>query len=117
MFDIELRTAKSSQDYDIIRNLFLAYNEWLGIDLSFQKFEYELDNLSEVYVRLYIACVNTIPAGCIGIKEFSGHQCELKRMFVKEEYRGKQIGRKMLQKAIPISLVNRQALVDWFLLF
>jgi ribosomal protein S18 acetylase RimI-like enzyme len=44
--------------------------------------------------------VNTIPAGCIGIKEFSEHQCELKRMYVKEEYRGKQIGRKMLQKAI-----------------
>ncbi|MDR2027265.1 MAG: GNAT family N-acetyltransferase [Prevotellaceae bacterium] len=99
-FELELKTANSSQDYNNIRRLILEYSEWLGIDLCFQNFEYELDNLSCVYERLYIAYVNAAPAGCIGFKKRSKYQCELKRMFVRDEYRGKHIGTGLLQKAI-----------------
>ncbi|MDR2042081.1 MAG: GNAT family N-acetyltransferase [Tannerella sp.] len=96
----ELKTADSSRDYNHIRNLMLEYSKWLGVDLSFQQFDYELDHLSRVYVRLYIAYVNTLPAGCIGFKKRSEEQCELKRMFVKEEYQGKHIGKHLLRQAI-----------------
>jgi carbonic anhydrase len=99
-FELELKTASSSQDYANIRSLILEYSEWLGIDLSFQNFEYELDNLPGIYVQLYIAYVNEIPAGCIGFKKRSEHQCELKRMFVRKVYRGKHIGQNLLRKAI-----------------
>jgi ribosomal protein S18 acetylase RimI-like enzyme len=98
--EIELKTATTSQDYHNIRDLILEYSEWLGIDLRFQKIDYELDHLSEVYVKLYLTYVNAVPAGCIGFKKLSDCQCELKRIFVKEEYRGKHIGKNLLQKAI-----------------
>ena len=84
---------------DVIKILFGEYVESLGIDLQFQDFENELSHLPDKYAledgRLYIAWVDGLPAGCIGLRRFDDTRCELKRLYIRPAYRhlGLEIGR------------------------
>jgi putative acetyltransferase len=46
---------------------------------------------------LLLAYKEKIAVGCLGIREFNIETAELKRMYVQTEYRGHQIGRKLLE--------------------
>jgi N-acetylglutamate synthase-like GNAT family acetyltransferase len=84
------------EQLDIIRSLFKEYVDFLGIDLQFQDFEKELENLPDKYAledgRLYIAYVDGEVAGCIGLRRFDDTRCELKRLFIREPYRKHGLG-------------------------
>ncbi len=41
--------------------------------------------------------------GCVGIRRLSPTVCELKRMYLKKEARGKGLGKQLLSKAIAIA--------------
>lgn len=104
---IELREAKSDQEYQIASKLFKEYASLLGIDLSFQNFDQELREIQTQYSRpdgiLILAYDEAkLPIGCFGIRKFEDSICELKRMYLKKEVRGKGIGKKLLKKAIEI---------------
>lgn len=44
-----------------------------------------------------VAYENNIPIGCASFKKYDDKSAEVKRVFVKEEYRGKQIGRQLME--------------------
>lgn len=44
-----------------------------------------------------VAYENNIPIGCASFKRYDDKSAEVKRVFVKEEYRGKQIGRQLME--------------------
>lgn len=102
---IKLLEVTSASDYIIAIKLFKEYAAHIGIDLGFQDFDKEVENLESKYSKpegvLYIAYDNeNIPVGCFGIRAFEGNICELKRMYLKESARGYGFGKLMMAKAI-----------------
>lgn len=64
--------------------------------LKLQNYDRETENLEEKYGlpygRLYIALYEGNVAGCIALRKLDNDNCEMKRLYVKPEYRGKNIG-------------------------
>jgi carbonic anhydrase len=88
-----------------VKSLFREYANWLSVDLSFQGFEEELSSLPEPnYVAptgaLFIALVDGQPAGCVGVRPFENVTCEMKRLFVRDAFKGHGVGRALAIKAI-----------------
>lgn len=105
---IELIEVKSNEGYELAKELFKEYSSKIGVDLSFQNFEQELLNIKSQYARpkgiIYIAYNNKEESiGCFGIRAFDDSVCELKRMYLKNAYRGLGIGKKLLEKSIEVA--------------
>lgn len=102
--DIFIKTAKTSFDFSAAKEIILEYVDWLGFNLEFQNFDYEINNLQEMYSEpegsMFLASINNKFVGVAGIRKFENNICELKRMYVKPEYRNKGIGRKILEYSI-----------------
>ena len=100
--DIILKSAVN--DTDTIRTLFREYEAFLGVDLCFQSFEEELRTLPGKYAepkgRLYLALCDGEPAGCIALRPIDETACEMKRLFVREKYRGLGIGELLAKQLI-----------------
>ena len=94
-----------------IKALFNEYTQML-IDcnadfknyLKLQNYDHETENLEEKYGRpygrLYIAFVDENVAGCIALRKIDDDNCELKRLYVKPQYRGKNIGGTLVKHII-----------------
>ena len=101
---VTIREAESESDIVAARSIFREYESWLGLDLCFQGFEDELNNLPGKYAapdgRLYLARVGDSVAGCIALRQIDNGVCEMKRLFLREEFRGINIGRMLIEKVI-----------------
>lgn len=99
---IEIKEAYDS--IEEIKILFHEYVALIGIDLTFQGYQEELSNLPGKYFRpfgrLYIASVDGVSAGCIGLRRFDEKRGEMKRLYVRDQFRGCKIGRLLLEKVI-----------------
>ena len=95
------------EEMDLVRKLFTEYQQWLGIDLSFQDFETELSSLPGCYAApsgaIFLATENSKPVGCVAIRQRSENEAELKRMYVVPEARGKGAAKALLQQAIEMA--------------
>jgi ribosomal protein S18 acetylase RimI-like enzyme len=100
---MNLIRAYTQEDIPEVRTLFLEYQKSLGIDLCFQSFDEELKHLPGDYAlpdgRLLIAMDEERIAGCVALRRISNSVCEMKRLYLRPEFRGKGIGR-MLAIAI-----------------
>jgi len=94
---IEIVRAHSTRDIENARSLFKEYAAWLEIDLCFQNFEKELSELPGDYAppdgRLLLAFVDRALAGCVALRKIADGVCEMKRLFVRPEFRGQSLGR------------------------
>jgi ribosomal protein S18 acetylase RimI-like enzyme len=101
---VNIRTATSAEDIKIVRKLFRGYQTSLGIDLCFQNFESEMEQLPGKYGppegRLYLAFDGGQVVGCAGLRKIEEGVCELKRLYVPPAYRGRGIGRKLVHQAV-----------------
>lgn len=72
--------------------------------LDMQNYAYELDHLEEKYGkpggRLYLAYFKGEVAGCIGLRKIDEQKGELKRLYVKDDFRGKKIGAILVDRII-----------------
>ena len=97
-------SAETPAQIEEIRRLFREYERWLGLDLCFQNFERELAELPGRYApaagRLFLICVEDKTAGCIALRKLDDEICEMKRLFVREEFRGLNLGRKLIERLI-----------------
>ena len=96
--------AESSEHIQTVRELFREYESWLGIDLCFQGFEEELQSLPGRYEppdgRLFIASVDEEPAGCIAMRKLDDGICEMKRLYLRPDFRGHVLGNTLIDKLI-----------------
>ena len=94
-----------------IRLLFTEYTQYLVDNdpvfasyLELQNYDDELNDLEHKYGmpdgRLYIAKDGERPVGCIGFMRLDGEGCELKRLYVRPEYRGRGLARFLTELAI-----------------
>ena len=110
--NFDFRQALTTADIDTARSLFLEYAAWLQIDLCFQGFTAELANLPGSYApprgRLLLAADTSadagVVAGCVALRplavDTTGTACELKRMWVRPEFRRRQAGRLLVENAL-----------------
>lgn len=107
---MEICHPQTKSDFDQVKNLFIEYQQYLGVDLCFQSFEKELETLNEVYKEpsgtIIIAKNNEDIIGCIALKPINNIECEMKRLYVKPDFRGLGIG-KLLAQAIINCAVER----------
>lgn len=72
--------------------------------LSLQNYDEEVRHLKQKYGapegRLYLALWNRKPAGCIGLRRMDEENCEMKRLYVRPQYRDKHIGGKLVRQVI-----------------
>ena len=96
---IEFIQVESGPALDQIRALFLEYAKSLDFNLCFQNFDKELRELPGEYAlphgRLILCEFNGKPAGCIALKPLEPGICEMKRLYVRPESRGSQLGFKL----------------------
>lgn len=101
---LKVVTAESSEQVDTIRELFLEYAKSLNFDLCFQGFDKELESLPGKYAapdgRLLLALYDQKIAGCVALWKVSDQVCEMKRLWVRPEFRGKKIGRQLAEFVI-----------------
>lgn len=94
--------ANSPEHYSDVKTLFLEYAESLGFDLCFQNFDKEISDLKSEYTDnggcILLCYQNNIPAGCVGLRRFKDDICEMKRLYLRNEFRGKGIGRALAEK-------------------
>ena len=102
--NITIIVCETESDFNFAKELILEYVNWLGMDLSFQNFEKEMESLPSMYSKedggIFLAKVDGKAAGVVGLRRFSNEDAEIKRMFVKPEYRGMKIGQLMMDKCI-----------------
>jgi len=102
--DIRLTHIQSGPALEDIRALFLEYARGLNFNLCFQNFDRELEELPGPYGlphgRLILCEVDGRPAGCIAVKPLGSGVCELKRLFVRSEFRRRKLGLNLTQHII-----------------
>lgn len=87
---------------DGVRALFRAYAKELGEDLCFQGFADELEDplkkYGPPYGDLLLAYWHSDEAGCVALQPLEEEGvCEMKRLYMKPEYREHGIGDKLVQ--------------------
>jgi putative acetyltransferase len=99
---VHIEPATGDADVVDVRALFEAYQASLGVDLCFQGFDRELAGLPGDYAppsgRLLLARDGEgRPAGCIALRGLDTETCEMKRLYVTSEHRGRGLGRALAE--------------------
>ncbi len=114
---LALVQAESPAQIAQARELFLEYAQSLGFSLCFQNFDKELAGLPGDYAppagRLLLAEYNGQLAGCVALHKLSKKDdsdavsevvdydvCEMKRLYVRPQFRGKGLGRALADRII-----------------
>jgi ribosomal protein S18 acetylase RimI-like enzyme len=99
--------AETPQQVSAARELMLEYASWLEFKLCFQGFDEELRTLPGKYAppegRLFLALWDGQIAGIGALRPFSSDEpgvCEMKRLYVRPQYRGQGIGRALLNTVL-----------------
>src|ERR1051326_4509938 len=96
--------AEAPGQISTARELFLEYAQSLGFSLCFQNFDQELAGLPGDYAppdgRLLLVQYNNQLAGCVALHELADGICEMKRLYLRPQFRGKGLGRALADHII-----------------
>lgn len=97
-------SAGDSAQIDQARVLFREYGASLGFHLCFETFERELADLPGEYNppqgRLLLSFGDATAAGCVALRRLEERICEMKRLYVRPEFRGRGLGRDLVRALI-----------------
>lgn len=101
---IKILQAEIPEQIEEVQKLFREYEKWLGLDVCFQGFEEEFANLPGNYAkpdgRLLLASFDGEIAGCIALRKLEENICEMKRLYLRGEFRNSGLGNKLIEKLI-----------------
>jgi GNAT superfamily N-acetyltransferase len=98
---LHIAPAASAQDIEDVRVLFGEYAGLVAEALCFQNFDEEKEALPGAYAPpggLLLLARDTdtrSAAGCVALRRLDDATAEMKRMYVRERYRGSGLGRKL----------------------
>jgi putative acetyltransferase len=94
----EIAHARAA-DLDQIKAMFREYSALVAEALCFQGFDQELEGLPGAYAppsgALLVARDGEAAAGCVALRRIDERTGEMKRMYVREAWRGKGLGRRL----------------------
>ena len=94
---IQIISAQEEEHYQKATELFIQYADSLDFDLEFQGFNEELANLADHYASpqgcILLAEESGVSAGCVALRPLEDKICEMKRLYVRPDYRGRGVGR------------------------
>ena len=102
----QIEPVRSPPDLEATTTLFTAYAASLGIDLTFQDFESEMEGMPGKYApphgELLLARDSKGEAvGCAGLRPMlSEGCCEMKRLYVSPHGRGLGVGKALIDRAL-----------------
>jgi ribosomal protein S18 acetylase RimI-like enzyme len=96
--------AETSTQVVQARELFLEYAQSLGFSLCFQNFDKELAALPGDYAPpegrlLLVECEGQL-AGCVALHKSDTGICEMKRLYLRPQFRGRGLGRALADRII-----------------
>ena len=101
---MKISRTQTPDELDEIRCLFREYETFLDVDLCFQGFEDELAGLPGKYAppdgALLFAIEGQTAAGCVALRKLEDGICEMKRLFVRPQYRCRGLGRMLAERII-----------------
>ena len=101
---MKIAQAHSAADIETARALFEEYATALDISLCFQNFDQEVSGLPGSYAppagRLLLATEGEEAAGCIALRPLAGNACEMKRLYVRPQFRGRGLGQNLVAAVI-----------------
>lgn len=101
---MELLQVSTEEQLEEVRRLFREYEASLDTDLCFQNFEQELAGLPGDYAppagRLFLARVGDGVAGCAALRPIGDGVCEMKRLYLRPQFRGAGAGRSLASVVI-----------------
>ncbi len=94
---IQIVQAASQEQIGNVRELFIEYAHSLNVSLCFENLDKEVAELPGVYAPPYgclsLAADGIRVAGCVALKKVDDRVCEMKRLYVRAEFRGRGIGK------------------------
>ncbi len=92
-----LTEATTDHHFKAARALFAEYAKTPGFAEAYSgNYAEELANLQREYAppdgRLYLVFTGGQPAGCLAMRRFDEQRCEMRRLFVRPEFRGQHVG-------------------------
>ncbi len=104
MSDTRIIPATAPGQIEQVRTLFREYAEATGHCECFDGFAKEIAGLPGQYApptgQLLLAQVNFQPAGCIALRGIEERICEMKRLFVRPEFRRRKLGLELAEAII-----------------
>ncbi|MDH4155819.1 MAG: GNAT family N-acetyltransferase [candidate division Zixibacteria bacterium] len=101
---IELIAVTAGPLIDDIRKLIMEYEDSVDFDLCFQNIQSELAALPAPYDPpegcLLLARCDGEAAGCVAMQRLADGVSEMKRLYVKPKFRGRDIGRSLAMEII-----------------
>jgi putative acetyltransferase len=89
--------AQSAEELNTVRRLLLEYWENRKLETYVFNFDQELAGLPGAYAppdgRLFLAQWENEPAGCVALRKLEPYICEMKRLYLSPQFRGKGIGK------------------------
>jgi ribosomal protein S18 acetylase RimI-like enzyme len=104
----ELTAPVHPHEIETLRGLIREYASGLGVDLCFQDIAHELATLPGEYAAprgaLFLATIDGKPAGCVALRRLESadypNAAEMKRLYVRDRYRGSGLGRELAEAAL-----------------
>ena len=100
METIEIRLAYD--ELPAMQEIFQEYTDSLQVDLGFQHYDEELQDLDKKYGlpqgRLYAVHVDGRLAGCLAFHALTDDVCEFKRLYVRPVFRGRGLSRRLMEQ-------------------
>ena len=101
---MRLTRAETDGQVEESRTLFKEYADSTGVDLCFQNFAQELATLPGDYAppagRLILAYEGEEAAGCVALRKVDDAVCEMKRLYLRPDFRGTGLGRTLAERVI-----------------
>ena len=101
---IRIIQVQDAPEIGVARALFREYADSLGVDLGLKNSEAEVAQLPGDYAPphafLLSACENEEASGCVALRPLGTDVCEMKRLYVRGGFRGRNLGRALAAEVI-----------------
>ncbi|KAF0812674.1 putative N-acetyltransferase YsnE [Andreprevotia sp. IGB-42] len=105
---ITIRPARLPADHDRLLAVIHEYVQWLDMDLSYRGFTAEMAQFDTLFTLpsglfLFAEHADDI-AGCVGLLRHDAHTAEIKRLYVRPPYLGRQLGQQLLDALVSTAM-------------
>ena len=101
---MQLKQPGTAAEWEQVRELFREYWDSFGFSPCFQGFAAEVSGLPGAYAppggTLVVALIEGQAAGCAALRRFDAQRGEAKRLYVRPQFRGRAVGRALLDWVI-----------------